>query len=164
MGLAVSAQGATEAPIELVGYVTLEKVATGSSCERLVDQTEVVATDTFDVDRKVSFVVTRVSDPGTTVSPGQQDAVIAFEVTNLSNDTIDLVLAASQPGGDDFDADNVTIYVDDGNGTFDAADTATTLIDQIAEDATMRVFVVSDIGPVARQWRCCRCAPCGHGP
>ena len=45
-----------------------------------VDQTDVVATDTFDVDRKVNFVVTRVSDPTTTVSPGQQDAVIAFGI------------------------------------------------------------------------------------
>lgn len=110
-----------------------------------VDQTEVVATDTFDVDRKVNFVITRVSDPTTTVTPGQNDAVIAFEITNLSNDTIDLVLAATQLGTDDFDADNVTIYVDDGNGTFDGTETATTLIDQIAEDATVRVFVVSDI-------------------
>lgn len=110
-----------------------------------VDQTDVVATDTFEVDRKVNFVVTRVSDPTTTVSPGQQDAVIAFDVANLSNDTIDLVLSASQLGSDAFDADNVTIYVDDGNGTFDGGDTATTLIDQIAEDATVRVFVVSDI-------------------
>jgi uncharacterized repeat protein (TIGR01451 family) len=110
-----------------------------------VDQTDVVATDTFDVDRKVNFVVTRVSDPTTTVSPGQQDAVIAFDVANLSNDTIDLVLSASQLGSDAFDADNVTIFVDDGNGTFDGGDTATTLIDQIAEDATVRVFVVSDI-------------------
>lgn len=110
-----------------------------------VDQTEILATDTFEVDRKVNFVITRASDPTTTVSPGQSDAVIAFDISNLSNDTIDLVLAAAQLGTDDFDADNVTIYVDDGNGTFDGTETATTLIDQIAEDATVRVFVVSDI-------------------
>jgi len=111
-----------------------------------VDQTAATASDTFQVDRKVNFVITRVSDPTTTVSPGENDAVIAFEITNLSNDTIDLVLAATQLGTDDFDADNVTIYVDDdGNGTFDGTETATTLIDQIAEDAIVRVFVVSDI-------------------
>lgn len=110
-----------------------------------VDQTEILATDTFEVDRKVNFVITRASDPTTTVSPGQSDAVIAFDISNLSNDTIDLVLAAAQLGTDDFDADNVTIYVDDGNGTFDGTETATTLIDQIAEDATVRVFMVSDI-------------------
>jgi len=110
-----------------------------------VDQTEVVTTDTFEIDRKVNFVVSRVSDPSTTVSPGQNGAVIAFDVTNLSNDTIDLVLAATQSGADDFDADNVTIYVDDGDNIFGGTDTAALLIDELAEDVTVRVFVVSNI-------------------
>lgn len=110
-----------------------------------VDQTAVTASDTFEVDRKVNFVITLASDPTTTVSPGQNDAVIAFDVTNLSNDTIDLVLAATQLGGDGFDADNVTIYVGAANSTFDGTQTQTQLIDQIGEDATVRVFVVSDI-------------------
>lgn len=110
-----------------------------------VDQNEMVVENEFAVDRKVNFLITRASDPTTTVWPGQTGAVIEFDVTNLSNDTIDLVLAVTQLGTDDFDADNVVIYVDDGNGTFDGNDTATTLIDQIAEDATVRVFVVSDI-------------------
>ncbi len=114
-----------------------------------IDQTEVVASDSFAVDRKINLVVTRVSDPTTSVSPGETGAVIAFDVTNLSNDTIDLALAAVQASGDQFDADNVTIYVDNGNNVFDAGDTVTTLIDEIEEDATVRVFVVSDI-PISR--------------
>ena len=114
-----------------------------------VAQNAEVASDSFAVDRKVNLVITRVSDPTTQVSPGQADAVIAFEITNLSNDTIDLVLAASQSGSDDFDAANVTIYRDDGNGVFDVNDTATTLLDEVAEDETLRVFIVADI-PLAQ--------------
>lgn len=110
-----------------------------------IDQTEVVDTDSFDVDRKVNFVVTRVSDPTTSVSPGEAGAVIAFDVGNLSNDAIDLVLAVTQSGTDDFDADNVTIYIDDGDNIFGGTDVAASLIDEIAADATVRVFVVSDV-------------------
>ena len=110
-----------------------------------VDQTEVVASDTFDVDRKVNLIVTRVSGPAVSVSPGQTGAVIVFDVTNLSNDTIDMALSVIQSGADNFDADNVVIYLDDGDGVFDGGDTATTMIDELPEDQTARVFVVSDI-------------------
>lgn len=110
-----------------------------------VDQTEIVATDTFRVDRKVNFVVTQVTGAPTSVSPGQTAAVITFDVTNQSNDTIDLALATIQSSTDNFDADNVVIYLDDGNGTFDGGDTVVTFLDELAEDAVARVFVVSDI-------------------
>jgi len=111
-----------------------------------VQQTKETASDLFTVDRKVNLVVARVPDTTTTVAPGQNGAVIAFDVTILSNDTIDIVLAVTQAsGGDDFDADSVTIYVDNGNGVYDAGDAATALIDEIAEDTTVRVFVVSNI-------------------
>lgn len=109
-----------------------------------VDQTAVAASDSFQVDRKVNFVITRVSDPTTTVSPGQTDAVIAFEITNLSNDTIDLALDAIQSLADDYDTDNLVIYRDNGDGTFGAGDTFVLFLDEIAEDETVRVFVVSD--------------------
>ncbi|RNJ62836.1 MAG: DUF11 domain-containing protein [Porphyrobacter sp. IPPAS B-1204] len=110
-----------------------------------VDQTEIVASDSFDVDRKVNFVIARVSDPTTTVVPGQTNAVIAFDITNLSNATIDLGLVVNQSGSDDFDADNVAIYLDDGNGTFDGTETAITFLDEIPEDQTVRVLVVANI-------------------
>jgi uncharacterized repeat protein (TIGR01451 family) len=110
-----------------------------------VDQTRIVASDQFQVDRKVNLVVTRVSDPTTTVVPGQTNAVIAFDVTNLSNATIDLGLAVDQIVGDDFNANNVRIYLDDGNGTFEATETQITYLDEVAEDATVRVLVVADV-------------------
>lgn len=115
-----------------------------------VDQSQETASDSFTVDRKVNMLVTRVSDPTTTVVPGQSEAVIAFDVTNLSNDTIDLVLAVTQASGTDaFDASNVRIFIDEGDGSYGAGDSETTLIDEIAEDAVVRVFVVSDI-PLGR--------------
>ena len=115
-----------------------------------VNQTAVTASDTFSVDRKVNFVISRVPDVTTTVVPGQSGAVIAFDVTNLSNDTIDLALAAAQASGDNFDADNVTIFVGAANSTFNGTQNQTNLIDEIAEDATVRVFVVSNI-PINRR-------------
>ncbi len=115
-----------------------------------VQQTQQTASDSFTVDRKVNLTVTLVGGPTTSVVPGEAGAVITFDVANLSNDTIDAVLAVSQASsGDDFDATNLRIFVDDGDGVFDAGDTQTTLIDEIAEDAVTRVFVVSDI-PLGR--------------
>jgi uncharacterized repeat protein (TIGR01451 family) len=110
-----------------------------------VDQTDLTAQSQITVDRKINVLVNRVSDPTTSVVPGQADAVIAFDVSNLSNATIDLVIAATQASsGDDFDVTGLTLYRDDGEGVFDAGDTVTTLLDEVAEDAVVRVFVVSD--------------------
>lgn len=114
-----------------------------------VDQTEVIASDSFAVDRKVNFLVTRVLDPATTVVPGESDAVITFDVTNLSNDTIDLALTAAQLSGDDFNTDNVRIYIGAANAVYNGSQTQSSLIDNLAEDATVRVFIVSDI-PIDR--------------
>lgn len=110
-----------------------------------IDQNEETAVTTLTVDRKVNLVTTLVSAATTTVVPGQTGAVIEYEVTNLSNDTIDVVLAVAQAAGDNFDAGNLTIYVDNGNNVFDAGDAVSSLIDEIAADATVRVFVVGDI-------------------
>ena len=110
-----------------------------------VTQTAVTDSDTFTVDRKVNFTVTEVGGATTSVSPGQTAQVTTFQVTNLTNDTIDIGLAVTQPGTDDFDVSNVKIYRDDGNGIFDAGDTEITYLDQILEDQTVTVFVVGDI-------------------
>lgn len=115
-----------------------------------VQQTQATASTSFTVDRKVNLTVTLVGGPTTSVVPGQTGAVNTFDVANLTNETIDAVLAVTQAGsGDNFNASNVRIFVDDGDGVYDAGDTQSTFIDEIAEDATMRVFVVSDI-PLGR--------------
>lgn len=115
-----------------------------------VQQTQETASNSFTVDRKVNLTVALVGGPTTSVVPGEAGAVITFDVANLSNDTIDAVLAVTQASsGDNFNAANVRIFVDDGDGVFDAGDTQTALIDEIPEDAVVRVFVVSDI-PLGR--------------
>ena len=119
-----------------------------------VAQTATAASDTFTVDRKVNLTVAEVGTTTTQVSPGQAAAVTTFQVTNLSNATLDFALAvAQQTGGagahantDSFDATNVRIYRDaNGNGVFDAADTLVTYLDELAADASATVFVVADI-------------------
>ena len=83
-----------------------------------VSQTAQTASDTFTVDRKVNVTVAEVGTTTTTVSPGQSAAVTTFQVTNLSNATLDFALAvAQQTGGagahsntDSFDATNLRIY------------------------------------------------------
>ena len=117
------------------------------------DQNAETATDTITVDRKIDLVVTEVGETTTQVSPGELAAVTTFDVTNLSNDTLDFALAAVQSvatrdngGADTFDANNVRIYVDNGDGIFDAnTDTEIDYIDELGIDQTARVFVVADI-------------------
>ncbi|HSJ79245.1 MAG TPA: hypothetical protein VK913_10980, partial [Erythrobacter sp.] len=110
-----------------------------------VTQNAVVAADSFTVDRRVNVNVEYIG-PATSVSPGQQDAVIAFDVTNLSNDTIDLDLAAALTAGTAANIANFQIYRDtNGNGVFDAGDALVTYLDEVLEDQTVRVFVVADI-------------------
>ena len=119
-----------------------------------VPQTAVTASDTFTVDRKVNLVVVEDNGVTTNVSPGQTSAVTAFNVTNSSNAPLDFALAASQQvsgtaahgGTDTFDGTNVKIYADTNNdGVFSAGDLQITYLDQIAADATVKVFVVTDI-------------------
>jgi uncharacterized repeat protein (TIGR01451 family) len=110
-----------------------------------VTQNAETASDSFTVDRRVSVNVNYIG-PATSVSPGQQDAVIAFDVTNLSNDTVDLALAAALRTGTAANIANFQVYRDDGDNVFDSGDTLVTFLDEVAEDATVRVFVIADIG------------------
>ena len=109
-----------------------------------VAQTAETDSDTFTVDRRVNVTVQWVG-PATSVAPGAQNQAIAFDVTNLSNDTIDLDLAAALASGTAANIDNFEFYLDDGDNTFDAGDTLVTYLDEVVEDDTVRVFVVADI-------------------
>ena len=122
-----------------------------------VSQTAQTASDTFTVDRKVNVTVAEVGTTTTTVSPGQSAAVTTFQVTNLSNATLDFALAvAQQTGGagahantDSFDASNLRIYLDNATtgtvGSYDAGDTLVTYLDELAADGSRTVFVLADI-------------------
>jgi len=118
-----------------------------------VAQTAQTASNSITVDRKVNLTIVNVGAT-TSVSPGQTAAVTTFQVTNSSNDTLDLSLAAlNQAGGtaahggtDVIDVSNFKYYADtDSSGTFNAGDTQITWLDEVAADTTKTVFVVSDV-------------------
>ncbi|MEA2999000.1 MAG: hypothetical protein QOH04_497 [Sphingomonadales bacterium] len=120
-----------------------------------VDQTAVNASDSFLVDRKVSFTVSEIGSATTSVSPGETNVVTTFQVANSSNAAIDVALAATQLSGgttthggtDNFDVTAVKIYIDtNANGTFDSGtDTQITYVDQLAADSQKTVFVVANV-------------------
>jgi uncharacterized repeat protein (TIGR01451 family) len=111
-----------------------------------VAQNAETASNSFTVDRRVNVNVNYIG-PATSVAPGAQDQAIAFDVTNLSNDTVDLALASALTGGNNANIASFRIYRDtNGNNSFDSADTLVTYLDEVAEDATVRVFVVANVG------------------
>ena len=120
-----------------------------------INQTATAASDTFTVDRKVNLTVAEVGSTTTQVSPGETGAVTTFTVTNTSNATLDFALAAAQQSGgagahsntDNFDATNVKIYIDsNNNSSYDVGtDQEVSYIDELAADASARIFVVSSI-------------------
>lgn len=119
-----------------------------------VSQNQITATDTFTVDRKVNVTVTRVGTTAVQVSPGQEKAVTAFTVLNLSNATLDFALTAAQQAGgaaaisgtDTFDTTNTKIYVDtDGSGGYNTTDAEVTFLDELGADVSRLVFIVSDV-------------------
>ena len=115
-------------------------------------QTEVTDSDTFTVDRRIDVNVNFTGATPVSVSPGQDQAALAFDVTNLSNATIDLALTTALTAGTGANIDNFEIYLDDGDGVLSAAEIAAgpiTFLDEVAEDATLSVVVVADIDVAA---------------
>lgn len=150
---AAAAPTQTQAGTTITNTVTLNYQVGG------VAQTAQTASDSFTVDRKVNVTVIEVGTTTTSVSPGQTSAVVAYQVTNLSNATLDWALSAVQPVGgagahantDNFDATNLRIFVDtNGNGTYDAGtDQAASYLDELAGETSRTVFVLADI-PLGR--------------
>ena len=124
-----------------------------------VDQAQVSASDSFTVDRKVNLVVAESGSISTSVTPGEQNAISVFDVTNVSNAPLDFALAASQRSGgtaahggtDTYDVAGLRIHVDsNGNNVFDpASDQLAGFLDQVGADETRRVFVVANV-PLGR--------------
>jgi uncharacterized repeat protein (TIGR01451 family) len=107
----------------------------------------------FRVDRKVIFTVTELSSgPTTPVSPGQLNVVTAFTVANTGNGAEGFQLsAANLLGGtvfgntDDQNMNNLRVFVDsNGNNTYDSGVDTQTVIDTLARDTAVTVFVVAD--------------------
>lgn len=118
-----------------------------------VDQTDETASDTFLVDRRVNLTVAEVGGAATVVQAGDTSELVTFQVTNLTNDALDIALAATQQTGgtgahgttDNFDVTNVKIFVAAGAGASFGSATETTFIDEIAADGIYTVWVQADI-------------------
>ncbi|MFU7528123.1 hypothetical protein [Qipengyuania sp. ASV99] len=117
-------------------------------------QTEVTASDTFTVDRRIDVNVNFTGATPVSVSPGQDRAVLSFDVTNLSNDVIDLDLSTVLSAGTAANIENITIYLDaNGDGALQQSEIdagAITFLDEVAADdgagtETISVLVVADI-------------------
>jgi uncharacterized repeat protein (TIGR01451 family) len=158
-GLAAAALAA--APAQAAGTASGTTVTNNVSLDYLVGgvaQNQITASDSFTVDRKVNLTVAEVGSATTSVGPGELAAVTAFTVTNSSNAALDLTLAATQLAGgtaahggtDNFDLNNVRVYVDTNlSGGYNAGDTLVTYLDQVAADSSRTVFVVVDV-PLGR--------------
>lgn len=125
-----------------------------------VDQTAIDADNDIIVDRKIVLTVTEANTTFTTVVPGQNGttnfydaAATTFTISNSSNTTIDVGLSAANLASstslfsntDNFDAGTYTYYLDDGDGVLDSGDTSINFVDELAEDATVTVHVVTNI-------------------
>lgn len=141
---AMAADLGTDAGVDITNTVTVTYSVGG------VSQTAIQDTDTLKVDRKVNLTVADI-DGTTTVVAGQQDQAIAFNVSNLTNDTVDLVLTLDQSSTDDGNISNVQYYVENGTTAGFQADedtllTGTTIyLEDMLEDETRKVYVVGDI-------------------
>ncbi len=108
----------------------------------------------FVVDMLVNLSVAELGGSATVVSPGATNQVSTFTVTNTSNATLDFRLGATQTatgattkfGGTDVgNATNVRVFVDNGDGVFNAGTDTATYINELAPGATVKVYVLADI-------------------
>jgi hypothetical protein len=120
-----------------VGSVTQPAVSTGP-------------TGTFVVDTKVNLTVQRVDAARVTSIPSGTH-YLTYRVVNNGNNTQDFALqtiATADPfgGTDNFDANNVQVFVDsNGDGLYTAATDTMTFIDGLVSDATSTVFIVANM-------------------
>lgn len=102
---------------------------------------------TFVVDRVV--LVTVSSAGGVSVAPAAVDQVLEFTVRNDSNASLDFVLALSNGTGDDFNADNLGMFLEDGTtvGYQPAEDLAVpgNRLVALAEEGEATIYIVGDI-------------------
>lgn len=117
-------------------------------------QTAETDSDVFTVDRKIDLLVSELGSTTTAVSPGQNDAVTTFNLTNTSNDILDFSLSAAQLSGgtaahggtDNFDVGTLRVFVDaNANGTYEPLTDIATFVDELAKDTSVNIFVIGNV-------------------
>jgi hypothetical protein len=127
-----------------VGGVSMPQVSTAAPAE-------------FMVDTRIDLTVAEAGSNYTAVTPGSQDQILTFTVTNTGNAAQDFALTAAvvSVGGDDpidggtntvdFTSSGLQAFIDvNGNSQYDAG-TDTDYIDGLAPDAAVTVLVAADI-------------------
>ena len=126
-----------------------------------VGQTQIASpTTAFVVDSRIDLTVSEVSGNATQTTPGQNNVVATFRVTNTGNSTQGYQLSVVNEVGTTLfgqndttlDVNNLRTFVDsNGNGTYDAGTDTATHVNTLVTDAdgeSVTVFVLADI-PVA---------------
>lgn len=118
-------------------------------------QTVTSNTVSFVVDNKVDMVVSTLDESAVQTASGKTGAAMKFKVKNEGNTVQDFILTAlktsttitlgSETLTDNFDATNVQVFVDNGDGEFDAATDTKTYIDELAPDTEAIVYIVADM-------------------
>ena len=137
-----------------VGGVSQDLIESSAAGNNVAGAGNGVSTD-FLVDNKVDLTVATVDTAAVGVAPGATDQVLTFTVTNDGNTVQDYVLTATALAGgtgafggtDNFDMTGVSIFVEDGTnpGVYNATEDTATFIDELAKDATVTVYIVSDV-------------------
>ncbi len=119
-----------------------------------VDQTDLTATVSFVVDRRVDFDLTAMGGALVPVTPGQNDAFFDFMLTNDSNSPLDfnlllteLVGGAVRTGTDDANMGAVDYAVSANslaNGDPDPVRLGPQFVDELAADDSIRIRVFGD--------------------
>jgi uncharacterized repeat protein (TIGR01451 family) len=161
--IALSSVGALQSALAVgtPSGTTISNQATVDYSVGGVNQTQITsAAASFVVDSRIDLTVSEVSGNATQTTPGQNNVVATFRVTNTGNSTQGYQLSAVNEAtgatlfsqSDNQDVNNLRWFVDsNGNGTYDAGSDAATNINTLATDAdgeSVVVFVLADI-PVA---------------
>ncbi|MGL6159617.1 hypothetical protein [Microbulbifer sp.] len=110
-------------------------------------------TATFTVDRVVDMTLTADDSPVSTV-PGASGQVTGYTLTNTSNAPLDFDFSALNLSGTDMgalgvdnqDGTSISVFLDvDGNGVYDPGTDTAASADDLAADASAKVFVVIDV-------------------
>ena len=119
-----------------------------------VDQPTITsATYVFKVDNKVNLTVSTIDVATVKVTPGTDDNVLTYLVTNTGNTVQDFALtAAALAGGtgafggtDNIDANTTSIVVESGaTAGFQVLEDTATYIDELAADANKTVYMLGD--------------------
>ncbi len=130
---------------------TVSNTASVTYSVNAVAQPAVTGTADFVVDRMIDLTLTTVPVTYVTVTPAT-NGVIPLTLTNTGNAPQNFNLAAANttdpylPGADTFDPTTNSVFVDsNANSTYDPGVDTATVVDTLANDASITVFIVSAI-------------------